>query len=434
MDWRKRNTTARLSACITLMLAAGCAGVVGHKHGERPDCVCFPRGACAGYYSTCWRLWPEECVSCPVSGGPVMPGDAGLPGEPFTAPAGESTTPANEAGPGELITPPEPPKIHAPLSPPDAAGSRTIPAAPAPSKIARAPSSARAQPVASGKAAPVAEPKPASRPNLPSRPVIKSFTASPTNDVAAAPMTSAAPTPTKNIAAPAKGLTLPPAKRTRLDAPAMPAAWEERVTTTEFAAPRPQTAPSRPIVAAAPRRQTTATAPYIAREQAGFAAAIERRASRPAPTSSASKPIVSTPPRQVPARIFDERRVATTRSQPSPVVSVRPPLGNPAAEAATRPAATAALAELWTNNAPPRRYLTDEEAEDRAALRIVSEVRPLPPVQPRPVVHSVEKQHDSIVVRDDRIEKLPAIEAAPPVRAPARPADGPPVVRPALRR
>lgn len=430
MDWRKRNTTARLSACMTLMLVAGCAGVVGHKHGERPDCVCFPRGACAGYYSTCWRLWPEECATCPVSGGPVVPGGPLLTPGPFTAP-GEPAMPANGAGPGELISPPEPPKIRAPLSPPDSAGSRSAPAATAPSNVASALASTHAQPVvASDRTAPGAGPKPAVKSNAPSRPVIKSFTV-PAKDVAVAPTRSAAPAPVNSIAASTKRIRLAPATRLALDAPAMPAAWEERIA-AKSAAPRPAAA-SRPIVAAALRRQRTVDAPYVTSDLDASAARVERLPSEPAPMPSATRPIVSTPPRQTRVGGFDERRVVTTRPQASPVEIARPPLNRPSSAAATRQAASSALAELWSGNAPGQ-HRGYAEPDERTDLRIVSEVKPLPPVQPAPVVHSVEMRHDSIVVRDDRIEKLPSIETQPPARAPARLADNPPVVRPALRR
>lgn len=452
MDWRKRNTTARprfskkgvgsfarwnsltalvrrelttpflgqsparrLAACLSLMLAAGCAGVVGHKHGERPDCVCFPRGACAGYYSTCWRLWPEECASCPVSGGPVVPGASLLTPGPYTAP-GEPAMPANGGGPGELITPPEPPKIRAPLLPPDATGSRTGSAVRSRARLARvpAPSPTRPTTVPLSTAAPE-QPKPAAKPNPPSRPVIKSFSVPPAKDVASAEMKTATAAPANNsVATPIKSIATAPSGRMALDAPAVPTAWEERIAqNTSAAAAQPSaTTPSRPIVAAAPRRQSTTVVPHTAATHDQFSRTAARQPTPPVrSTLAASRPTVNSPS-PVRSRGYDERRVVT----------------------ATRPGASNALAELWSSSSPRQTYRSGEVPDERTDLRIVSEVKPLPPVQPRPVVQPVEMRHDLIVVRGDQIEKLPAIKTAPPVRAPIRLADGPPVVRPALRR
>jgi hypothetical protein len=39
----------------------GCAGHECCRHSP----YCGPGYNCYGYYSTCWRPWPEECPNCP---------------------------------------------------------------------------------------------------------------------------------------------------------------------------------------------------------------------------------------------------------------------------------------------------------------------------------------------------------------------------------
>ncbi|HJT36248.1 MAG TPA: hypothetical protein VJ783_29775, partial [Pirellulales bacterium] len=63
-----------------LVLCVGCTHV--DHHGKCPpagDCVGYPSGLCAGYYPTCWRLWPAECPSCPVEPAPVAVSGPGVP-------------------------------------------------------------------------------------------------------------------------------------------------------------------------------------------------------------------------------------------------------------------------------------------------------------------------------------------------------------------
>ena len=58
-------------AALPLPALIGCA----HNHtGRAASCEippeCYDTPLCFGYYSTCWRPWPEECPNCPS---PSMP-------------------------------------------------------------------------------------------------------------------------------------------------------------------------------------------------------------------------------------------------------------------------------------------------------------------------------------------------------------------------
>ena len=80
-------------ACLALT-ASGCSH---HAPAMQPTrCVCVPNGPCGGFFSTCWRQWPAECVNCP----PALEGPAALP----AAPPGEI--------PSDESVPPPPPRLR----------------------------------------------------------------------------------------------------------------------------------------------------------------------------------------------------------------------------------------------------------------------------------------------------------------------------------
>jgi hypothetical protein len=60
-------------AC-SMALAGGCAshGRPAAKHAAVQKPACYPCGPCAGYFPTCWKMWPEACPSCPVQGGEAV--------------------------------------------------------------------------------------------------------------------------------------------------------------------------------------------------------------------------------------------------------------------------------------------------------------------------------------------------------------------------
>lgn len=111
-----------------LALCVGCTHV--DHHGKCPpagDCVGYPSGLCAGYYPTCWRMWPAECPSCPVEPAPVaVPG----PGVPAATPSDsipEYLVPEDAAPPPAAA--PQTPSPAIPQLPPTprAAGRRPQP-------------------------------------------------------------------------------------------------------------------------------------------------------------------------------------------------------------------------------------------------------------------------------------------------------------------
>lgn len=111
-----------------LALCLGCAHV--DHHGKCPpagDCVGYPSGLCAGYYPTCWRLWPAECPSCPVEPAPVVvPGPAVPPLAPTeSVPGGDYFDP--QAAPPPPATRPQTPPAVPKLPAPRAAGRRSQP-------------------------------------------------------------------------------------------------------------------------------------------------------------------------------------------------------------------------------------------------------------------------------------------------------------------
>ncbi|HEX7449285.1 MAG TPA: hypothetical protein VF306_17150 [Pirellulales bacterium] len=84
-DLRRRGIRWFASCLSGLTLVVGCSHV--DHHGKCPpagDCVGYPSGLCAGYYPTCWRLWPAECPSCPVEPAAVAVPAAAPP--PLSAP------------------------------------------------------------------------------------------------------------------------------------------------------------------------------------------------------------------------------------------------------------------------------------------------------------------------------------------------------------
>lgn len=112
-----------------LVFCVGCTHI--DHHGKCPppgDCVGYPNGLCAGYYPTCWRMWPAECPSCPVEPAPVaVPG----PGVPAFSPSDEFPdndylTPEGGAPPAAAPQTP-PPAIPQLPPPPRAAGRRPQP-------------------------------------------------------------------------------------------------------------------------------------------------------------------------------------------------------------------------------------------------------------------------------------------------------------------
>lgn len=93
-----------------------CANRGGVCNQSQKDYYCGPPG-CFGHYSTCWRAWPEECVSCP----PFTLGDSLSPLESEGANLPEEVAPPTDAvNPGgvkaEQPLPPE--SLPAPSSPP----------------------------------------------------------------------------------------------------------------------------------------------------------------------------------------------------------------------------------------------------------------------------------------------------------------------------
>lgn len=118
----------RAAACVVgvAMLIAGCAKTA-HRSNPCAECVTWPRGICAGYYPTCWRLWPGECPTCPLPiDQQLVP--AGLPAPPL--PGGEQlpNAPLSEEA---MPAPPQP----AGESPPSSSGKPPAESSPAPSVL-----------------------------------------------------------------------------------------------------------------------------------------------------------------------------------------------------------------------------------------------------------------------------------------------------------
>ncbi|HEX5446122.1 MAG TPA: hypothetical protein VFW87_20005 [Pirellulales bacterium] len=101
------------------MLSLGCSHV--DHHGKCPppgDCVGYPTGLCAGYYPTCWRLWPAECPSCPVEPASVAVPVSPPPGEAAPVVVPDEGYLAPEQAPPPEIQPPAPPtSSHVPSLP-----------------------------------------------------------------------------------------------------------------------------------------------------------------------------------------------------------------------------------------------------------------------------------------------------------------------------
>ena len=134
---RGRLPLVACMAALTL-LVAGCAKSTRRTTNPCENCVMLPRGMCAGYYPTCWRLWPSECPTCPLAsehpGAPTVP-TAPLPvgGESLpVAPSREETMPVPPV-PLDGIPPagsPQLPPVESPpfgaVEPPAAQG-QTVP-------------------------------------------------------------------------------------------------------------------------------------------------------------------------------------------------------------------------------------------------------------------------------------------------------------------
>ncbi len=75
---RASGCNAAMAAALTcIILTTGCSARHCHPAPQKP--ACYPSGPCAGYFPTCWRMWPEECPSCPVYG----LDEVALPGQPM---------------------------------------------------------------------------------------------------------------------------------------------------------------------------------------------------------------------------------------------------------------------------------------------------------------------------------------------------------------
>jgi hypothetical protein len=97
--WFFARSVLRLGLLALFIPAAGCASK-HHYPAYRPThCVCVPKSASGGYYSTCWRQWPSECGTCPPL---IEPGEA----------------PPQVPQPAEAL-PPAVPSPSSPSSPPD---------------------------------------------------------------------------------------------------------------------------------------------------------------------------------------------------------------------------------------------------------------------------------------------------------------------------
>ena len=107
------------------LLPNGCAshghGAAKHAASQKP--ACYPCGPCAGYFPTCWKMWPEECGSCPIYGAerPAMesPEAQALPPEglPLPPAGDEIISPERGGGPQELqFSPAEEPGDEGPQS------------------------------------------------------------------------------------------------------------------------------------------------------------------------------------------------------------------------------------------------------------------------------------------------------------------------------
>jgi hypothetical protein len=131
---RGRLPVAVCMAALAL-LVAGCAKSTRRTTNPCEDCVMLPRGICAGYYPTCWRLWPSECPTCPLaSDQPATPMSAppGMPGKSLPlAPVREEMMPVpplpldGAPSTGSLQLPPVGPPPTGIVEPPAERGQTT---------------------------------------------------------------------------------------------------------------------------------------------------------------------------------------------------------------------------------------------------------------------------------------------------------------------
>lgn len=115
----KNPATRVLLLAILAALGLHVAGCARHRDASQIcDSGYYPGPpSCFGHFSTCWRAWPEECVSCPpfsqgtweATVGPVgnnTPGAAPTTREDLNP----GTIPAEEVRPPESLPPPAEPR------------------------------------------------------------------------------------------------------------------------------------------------------------------------------------------------------------------------------------------------------------------------------------------------------------------------------------
>lgn len=124
---RSCRTLGAFALLSWLMAASGGCATHGHpapKHADTQRPACYPCGPCAGYFPTCWRIWPAECPNCPVyAGEEVIIAD----------PAGEGLAPAGVPAPpptGDEIIPPNGEYDPALRTQPDASRAARTPSHP----------------------------------------------------------------------------------------------------------------------------------------------------------------------------------------------------------------------------------------------------------------------------------------------------------------
>lgn len=64
-----QRSAGALAALLALVLSSGCASNApcnGCSEECLSNCVGCPHPQCFGFYPTCWRPWPPECINCPV--------------------------------------------------------------------------------------------------------------------------------------------------------------------------------------------------------------------------------------------------------------------------------------------------------------------------------------------------------------------------------
>lgn len=109
-----------LPLAVAWLLACSLGGCACHGECNTVDYSCYAVWPCFGYQSTCWRPWPEECVTCPSpysalpATGEVLPGapliEGGRPELPMPMPpAPVQPIPAQPVPIQPMPEPPTPP-------------------------------------------------------------------------------------------------------------------------------------------------------------------------------------------------------------------------------------------------------------------------------------------------------------------------------------